>query len=268
MAISKRAAGIGLAVAALALTVTGVVIAATDPNPGGVAKDPLALNGYPPRSAQLLVTVSSGQQYHVTADVNVNFRTNAVEATMHIPMFFSTADVTLRLVDHHLYATSSTLSSIIGSSWLSTPMATPSLFGLSLEMTKPDIALISGFPQRVVTHDGYLTTYDYRRDNVGINAPSGLPISVPTRASIDFSITVGQEGELTAARFAVSSSHTHAWISVQVVSYNAPAHITAPPARDVKPVDTSFLSKILGSSSIGSLLSPQNVTSLSQIHLT
>jgi hypothetical protein len=55
----KRPAGIALAVLATALTIFGVVYAATDSNSSGVAKDPFALHGYPPKSVDLLVTVST-----------------------------------------------------------------------------------------------------------------------------------------------------------------------------------------------------------------
>lgn len=268
MAVPQRAAFLGLGVVALALTVTGIVLAATDPNAGGNAKDPLALNGFPPRSAQLHVAISTGQRYSVTGDVNVNFQTNAVDAVVHVPMFFSSAGFDLRLVHHHLYAESANLSSIVGSSWISVSMGRPSLYGLSLEMTKPDVSLITGFTQRTVTHDGYLTTYDYRRANVSITTPKGLPAVVPTRGSVEISITVGRQGELTATGFTVTSKTSTATIKVTVLSYNGPAHIVAPPARDVKPVNTSQLNKLFGSTSLGQLLSPQNVASLGKIRLS
>ena len=41
-----------LGVVATGLTILGIVFAATDPNPSGIAKDPLALNGYPPKTAR------------------------------------------------------------------------------------------------------------------------------------------------------------------------------------------------------------------------
>lgn len=268
MAVSSKFAATGLAVAALALTVTGVVLAATDPNPGGTLKDPLALNGYPPRSAQLRVVVSTGQAYDVTADVNVNFATNAVSADVQVPMFFSATHVDLRLVGGHLYGYSPNLGAIVGSKWASVAAKLPSLYGLSLEMTRPDVSLISGFPEQTVTHDGFLTTYRYHRDNVGISIPSGLPFSVPARAAIDFSITLGREGELTATSFRVTSAHSTAWVSVTVLSYNGPAHVVAPPRRDVTPISSSAIGRIFGSTSLGDLFNPQFATSLGQIHLS
>lgn len=267
MAVSRKFAATGLAVVALGLTAMGIVLAATDPNPGGTARDPLALNGYPPRSAQLHVVISTGQAYDVTADVNVNFVTNAVAADVAIPMFFSATHVDLLLVGSHFYATSPNLDAIIGSKWLGAATSQPSLYGLSLEMTKPDVSLITGFTRETVTHHGYLTTYLYHRANVAITAPSGLPITVPTRATIDFSITLGRQRELTATSFRVTSAHSTASISVTVRSYNAPARIVAPPASDVTRIDTARIARLFGSSSLGNLFNPKAITSLGQIRL-
>lgn len=268
MNVSSRAASILLAVVATALTVTGIVLAATDSNPSGNAKDPLALNGYPPKTAQIRFVVSTGQEYNVTADVNVNFVTNAVQADLQIPMFFSSANVEMRLVHGTLFAGSANLSSIAGRSWVSTPVGQPSLYGLSLEMTKPDISLISGFTHESITKSGYLTTYDFQRDNVVINHPSGLPFVVPKRASVDFSITVGRQGELTASSFSVTSTHLTASVQATVLSYNQPATIVAPPAHSVKKIDQSFWRQIFGSSAASSLLDPKTLTSLGQMRLS
>ncbi len=268
MAVSKKFAASALAVVALGLTATGVVLAATDPNPGGTQGDLLALNGYPPHSAQLRVVISTGQAYDVTADVNVNFVTNAVSAQLHVPLGFSAARIDLRLVGGHLYASSPSLGAQLGSKWLSTTSTSASLYGLSLEMTRPDISLISGFPEETVTHNGSYTTYRYHRDNVAITAPSGLPIVTPTRAAIDFSITLGRQKELTATSFKVTSTRSTAWVSVTVLSYNKAAHIVAPPARDVTPVNGGQIGGLFGSSSLGNLLNPKAITSLGQISLS
>ena len=52
MAEFKKSSGIALATLAFSLTFMGVVLAATDSNPSGIAKDPLVLNGVPPRSTR------------------------------------------------------------------------------------------------------------------------------------------------------------------------------------------------------------------------
>ena len=269
MKVSGRAGALALTTLALALTVTGVVLAATDPNPGSSPRDPLALNGYPPKSAQLHVVISTGQSYNVTADVNVNFVTNAVDAKVQIPLFFSATNVELRLVHHQLFAGSGTLSSIIGKSWVGLTVKEPSLFGVALEMTKPDISLISGFPSVTVTGDATHKTYLYHKNDVTITAPSGLPLTLPTHAAIDFSISMGAQGELTATSFTVTSKTSRASIDVSVVSYNQPAHIVAPSPSDVKALNAATLRQLFGShaSTVRTLISPYYLTSLGRMQL-
>ena len=269
MALSKRAGAIALVVVAFALTVMGIVVAATDTNPGSNNTDALALNGYPPKSADLAVAITTGRAYSVNADVHVNFVTNSVDATVQVPFAFSSINADLRLVNRHLYAGLSNLQSIIGRSWVSTPMKTPSLYGYSLEMTKPDIALISGYTRKTVTTSDSVTTYNFYRDHTTIRAPAGLPVTLPTLATVDFSISVGSQGELTGLGLTVTSKRSTAAITVSVLSYNRPAMIVAPPAKDVLPVTKSILKKLFGaSSSIPSLLTPKNVAALGQIRLS
>ncbi len=269
MAFSTRVGAILIGVVAVALTATGLVFAATDSNPGGATVDALALNGYPPKSAQLAVAISTGQSYSVNATINVNFVTNRVDAAVQVPLAFSAINADLRLADHHLYAGIANLQSIVGKSWISTPMKTPSLYGVSLEMTKPDISLISGYSRKTVTTSGAVTTYNFYRDNTAIRAPSGLPMTLPTLATIDFSISVGSQGELTATGLTVTSKHSRVSIAVTVLSYNRTTPITAPPAGEVLAVTPSILHRVFGSSSlIPSLIAPRNVAALGQIRLS
>jgi len=120
MAAFKKSYGIALAVVALSLTLMGVVLAATDPNPSGIGKDVLVLNGIPPRSTSLLVTVSNGQSYTVSATINVNFDTSSAEAIVQFPLLFSQTSVELRMVGDHVYAEAADISSGSGSRLTST----------------------------------------------------------------------------------------------------------------------------------------------------
>ena len=269
MAVSKRAGAIVLIVVAVALTVTGIVIAATDTNPGSSSTDNLALNGYPPRTADLAVSITTGQTYSVNADVTVNFVTNSVDAAVRVPFAFSSLNADLRLTHRHLYAGLSNLQSIVGRSWISTPMKMPSLYGYSLELTKPDISLISGYTRKTVSTSGSITTYNFYRDHTTIRAPAGLPVTLPTLATVDFSISVGSQGEVTGLGLTVTSKRSTAAITVTVLSYNQPTAIVAPPARDVVPVTRSILKRLFGSTtSIPSLISPRSVAALGQIRLS
>src|SRR5271155_1558053 len=222
MAVSKRLAPATLAVVALALSLSGVIYAATDNNPSGTPKDPLALNGYPPKTAQLALKVTTGGTYSLTGTVDVDFAKDSVQAQLLVPLVFSATAFNLLLVDHHVYIGSSNLSKIFGAPWLATSIKQPSLFGISLEMTKPDISLISGFDHRSVTKKGYLTTYSYRRDNVILGTTSASPITMPAKTDLDVSITVGSQRELTSISVSEKSKRSSLTISLNVLSYNAP----------------------------------------------
>ena len=164
--LKTRVMATALAVVALALTVTGVVIAATDSNPGDLAKDALVLNGYPPKTAQLAVTVSTGSDVSVDATVNVNFRTNRIAAVARVPLVITTAAVNLVFANNELYARS---ADVDNGPWFKASVTTPPLFGFSLEFTKPDIDLITGFHKKV-TSSGYSTTYVFTRDDVPLSS--------------------------------------------------------------------------------------------------
>lgn len=255
----KRSAGVSLAVFATALTIFGVVYAATDTNSSGVTKDPFALHGYPPKSADLLVTISTGQSYTLSANVNVNFDTSAAEAVVHFPLVFSVTSVDLRLVGKRVYAQAADISS---GTWLAFPVRPPGFFGLSLEMTKPDISFIKGLKEMSITKNGYQTTYNYGRNNVALRNVVGQSKNAIVLGSLLLSVTEGASQEFTGGVMVMKSAHAMTKVTVQVLSYNQPAMISAPSAKDVKSVVGSTLPQLFKSSSITSVLIPENFTSL------
>lgn len=257
----KRSAGLALATVATALTVFGVVVAATDANLGGPTKDPLVLNGYPPKTAQLAVTVSTGQSYSVTADVDVNFDRSTTEAVVRFPLLFSVTSLDLRLVGNHVYAQAADLSS---GPWLSFGVHPPAFFGLSLELTRPDISFIKGFSSKHVTKSGYETTYDFSRSGVVLRNILGPTKSSVVLGSLNLSITVGKQDEVVGASMSMRSRHASTKIVMQVLSYNRPVVVTAPSPADVKPVVGSTLPQLFASTEITSLLLPENFTALLQ----
>jgi hypothetical protein len=262
MAVPKRLAPVTLIAVALALTLTGVIYAATDSNPAGIAKDPLALNGYPPKTADFELKISTGQAYSLNANVDINFKKNSARAQLLVPLLFSDTSINVRLVKGHLFLGSSNLSSVFGAGWISTSVKTPSLFGLSLELTKPDVSLIRGFNKMTVTKNGYLTTYRYERDNVILSLPSSSPVKMPSGTTFVATITVGSQGELTAATVSETSKTSTLTASLNVLSYNQPLHVSAPPSSQVKKVNISKLQKLLNETPFKKLFSPKNLGSL------
>jgi hypothetical protein len=261
MAVQQRFMALALAGVAFALTVTGVVIAATDANPGSVAKDPLTLNGYPPSSADLLVTVSSGD-VGLSANVEVNFKSNKVDAMVHVPLVVTTAAVELRLIDDRLFARSADVSS---GPWFDAKVKVPSLFGVALELTKPDVRLITGF-QKSETKSGYSTTYVFYRDHVALTSLIGPSSSTSTLGSVRWAITVGNQGEVSKTTLSVKSKKTTTNVSVTVLTYDRPTQIATP--TDLKPISFALIRKLLGSESFAKLLVPRDLSSLSQSTLS
>ena len=261
MAVQKRFMALALAAVALALTVTGVVLAATDSNPGGLSKDPLVLNGYPPSTAKLAVQLSAGSAFNLSANVEVNFTANKVDAVVSIPTVVSGAAVELRLIANQLYARSAAQSS---GPWMDAKAKAPSLFGVALELTKPDIKLLTGF-HKTVTKSGYSTTYVLYRDHVALtNLFRSSTTSV--LGSVRWTITVGSQGEVSMSSVTVKSAHTSTTLSVTVLSYNQSVRVTTP--TDVKSIPLASIDKLLTSKGIPTLLVPRNLTSLSQATLS
>jgi hypothetical protein len=265
MAAKTRLMALSLVVVAIALTITGVVIAATDSNPGVVTKDPLALNGYPPTSANLLVTLSTGAPFGLSANVAVNFKSNRVDAVVRFPLVIATAAIELRLIDNHVYARSADVSS---GPWLAAALKTPALFGVALEMTKPDIDLITGFDHKTVTKSGYSTTYNFYREHVAVSSLLPKTSSTSSVGSVRWIITVGSQGEVAQSTLTVKTKKAEMTLSVTVLSYNQPTSIATPPPSSVKPIANSALKQLLNSQNVSSLLVPRDFSSLAQAQLS
>lgn len=262
MAAFKKSYGLALALVAFALTVTGVVFAATDSNPSGVAKDGLVLHGIPPRSTSLLVTVSNGQSYSVSATINANFDTSRAEALVQFPLLFSQTSVDLRLIGNHVYAEAADISS---GKWLEIDENPPAFFGLALELTQPapDLNLIKGFHHESVTKSGYSTIYDFASDDVALTNVLGSPKKT-VLGSLDITVTTGSGGEVTGATMTTRSRNDMSKFVVKVLSYNERTVIDAPAPGDVNPLKIASLGQLFASTSIATLLLPENLSSLIQ----
>ena len=93
----------------------------------------------------------------------------------------------------------------------------------------------------MVTKNGYFVTHDFHRDNVAVTRARALTSKLPKVGSLDWSITTGKQGEVTASTLTVSSRHSFTTVNVTVLSYNRPAHIVAPPSAKVKVEAPTFL---------------------------
>lgn len=260
----QRVMAVVIAVVAVALTVLGIVLAATDPNPAAIGKDPLALNGYPPHSATLAVSLTTSGGLGLDATVSANFTDNRASALVSFPTTLSPSDVDLLMANDHLYARSADVSN---GPWDETSFTTPSLFGVSLELTKPDIYLITGY-HKTVTHSGYSTTYTFTRKHVVLTTLLGSSKSLSKLGSVHWTITVGSQGEATSSTLVVRSKHATTTVSVKVLSFNQSPKIEVPNSKDVQALPLTSLEKLLKGRDFASLLIPRDLTSLSQTSIS
>lgn len=271
---SKKAFAIILAVVALVLTVAGVVWAATDSNPGA-SEDALTLHGHTPTSAALSFTLSTGQSEQITGTMNFDFTKNEASGMMSVPAGLSTTTVGLVLAKNQVYVGIPTIASIVKTPWVSIPKTTPDLYPLSLEMAAItlDVNLLqeAGFHKKATTKNGSLTTYTYTRSKAGIVAPPTLPIKLPHRATLTIAVTVASQGQLAGGTITLSSPSAHLSLSLTVLSYDQPVKIHVPSPSEVSPLTPALRNQVLGGSgaggTIGKILTPQGLGSLSQIRL-
>jgi len=255
MPVSKRVGGLLIAAIAFALTVAGVVLAATDSNPLGISKDPLALHGYPPKTADVALSLQSGSGAGLTAQLQVDFAKGRVEAHVQFPIIFTAVNEELRLVGGHLYVRG---ASVARGPWLGVPLKSPNFFGVSLEMIKPDIALITGL-NKTVQHSGYETIYTFSRQAVALNVLGAKGRS--TLGSLRWTIITGASGEVVSSSLELTSHQRTTTLSLNVLSYNQPVHVSAPAAKDVHALTKGFFTRIMKSVSGSGFMLPN----LSQI---
>ena len=238
-AVGKRFGAVTIAVVALALTIVGVVIAVTDQNPSGLAKDPFALNGYPPSTAQLALTMRSGTGSGLSALLNVDFHNGRVDANVQFPMVFTSISEDLRLVKGQLYLRN---ANVAQGPWLALPAKSPNFFGLSLEMVRPDIALITGLTKSV-HRQGYQTIYTFSKKSIALNT---LGVSGrSTLGSFRWTITTGAYGEVDSSMIAVTDGHRVTTVSLTVLSYNQPVRISEPSPTNVHPLSRTLLRQLM-----------------------
>lgn len=259
MAAFNKSYGIALALVALALTIAGVVLAATDPNPSGIAKDSLALHGVPPSSASLLVTVSNGQSYDVSATIDANFTTSRANAIVQLPLLLTQTSVDLRLIGDHIYVAAADISS---GKWLEIKYRPPSFFGIALELTQPapDLRLINGFQHESTTKSGYSTTFDFSSNNVAVTNVLDSPRKT-VLGSLNITVTTGASGEVTGATMTTRSRHDISVITVRVLSYDQRTVIAAPSPSDIGSHKVASLPQLF-STSLATLLLPANFSAL------
>lgn len=260
MALSQRLGGFLVGGVALALTITGVILAATDPNPSGVSVDHLALNGFPPSSVQMKLTISSSQGFGLAGDVNIDFNKNVVAGDLSLGQSALAVGNLHLLWKNNLLALGSNIST--PATWLTSPLAQASLYGYSLELTKPDIALISGFSNESVTTANNQTTYTYSRDHAPLTNP--FAVGKTTTGQLTWVIVTGSQGEVVSSSLNITTAHSTTNVNLAVQSYNQPFNESIPKDAVLTPLAPAALRSLLKPLASATLFLPSMVNQLAQ----
>ncbi len=259
MASSQRVGAVALAAVALALSIFGVVLAATDSNPAGTSSQALALNGYPPKTVDMQLTITSNGGSSLLADAKIDFQKQLMQISMDVPSAFSSTPVEIVLTNSDLYVGSQGLVSLAGKPWISEALSSsPPFFGLSLEMTKPDVALITSYRRLLTQYDGEFTTYNFGRGMVLRPLTNGQ-IKKPLAGSMNFSITTGKEGQVTSANVTFSSPSQSISVTSKILSYNQPVEVAIPPASQVASNQHTLITSLWDALPVAEILSPTNL---------
>lgn len=240
----------------------GVVKAATDPAPGGVAVDHLRLNGYPPTSATLSVSLTGVGGLDVVGRVYLDMTNNEVEGTFTVPTL-DQQQVEAIWANNRIYLQTSPGTS---NPWVYVSKGSPSLFGLALEMTRPDLALVAGFPQESARTSGWSTVHRFSRPSLAVR--DLFNPSVTRIGSMVWTVTTGSEGEVTASSVTLHTGTTTTSLTATVESYNQKVHITLPTNVVGTPLGAAQLRGLLPTSATLHLLVPVNISSLGGTSLT
>jgi len=247
---------------ATGLTIFGVVAAGVDANPSGAPyRDPLALNGYPPTSVGLSFNVHSNSPYTLTGTAAVDLATNAATATVQVPFVLGTVTFTARALQGRVFFNNANLNTATHPVWFDTRFKVPALFGGALELTKPDIALVRGFPITSVRHDAHTTTYTFEKTDVPVT-PVSATHTHSTLGSERWTVTTGSQGEVVSSSLDVRTPHAYTKVVVSVLWYNHPVRVTAPPRDQWAPLPQSLNRQIRKTSVLHDFVVPNALYSL------
>ena len=247
MTRSFKAPAILIATISIALSVTGVVLAATDPNPHGFQADALNLHGYAPQSADIGITVSANSLPVLSGDFQVNFHRSVGELTMGTSIMGATTQLQIVLDRGRAYL-------VHGGSanrpYLDLGKAGVSWYGVSFEMAHPQVSLLSAATSSVTLTQNLQgeTVYTYKLGGASLPLGTGLKLNNAT----SLAVSIGRGGELTGLTIKVHSKKSIETIALRVLSYNQATNVTVPKRTEIS----------TGNAGLGNLLNLLNISKL------
>lgn len=228
MARSFKVPSIVIAVLATALSVTGVVLAATDPNPHGYRVDALNLHGYAPSTADVQISVVTNSMPLVSGDLQIDFQRSLGQLTMGTSVLGSSAQFKMILANQHAYLVN---GGTAARPYVDLGAFAVSWLGVSFEMAHPQVNLLAGAIGTDVVTTGPQGEKIHTFQLNGNSIPVGSGFALKNTASL--SVTIGRGGELTGVGIQVRSKKVSEEINLTVLSYNKKVTVSAPDSSQV-----------------------------------
>lgn len=250
-----------IAGAIAAVLLVGAVVLASS-GPSTPRSDALVLDGHPPHSVELALTLSTGGSLRTSGTVWIDMATSALRATLLVPVVTADTAFEVRALGRRLYLTSPNLADSTGPVWYVQPLKWPSLTPLEKIVLRPNVAFLTLLANARITHDGQFTTYRLTRSNVSLGTLSPKATSASMPGHLELTVTTGRQGEFTALWARLSSKSATTTVAVHVLSYNPVLSISAPPASRATSPAGPLLSQLLSSGALGSLVLPTQLLQL------
>ena len=260
MSRNRPLVALGALVLAVALIVTGIVYAVAGPSTP--TTDPLVLNGHAPQTVEFHLAIATGGRLSTSGTVWIDAAASSLSAKLEVPLVSTSTEFDVRALDKEVYLTSPNLANASGPVWYVLHASFPSVTRFASYVVRPNAALLSLLANARITHDGYSTTYELTRAHVSLGT-FGSAKSAPAGAgSLDVRLTTGAQGEFTGLWAALHSGSATTTVTLDVVAYNQPVVIVAPPASHATTPAGPLLQQLLTSGALGSLVLPSQVLQL------
>lgn len=256
----RSAAAVGGLALAVVLIVTGIVYATAGPRVP--TTDPLVLNGRSPRSVEFHVTVATGGLLTVSGDLWLDVTHSTLRAKLEVPLVSSSTEFDVLALDHEIYLTSPNLADATGPVWYTLHASWPSITRFAHYVVAPNVLLLTLLANARITHQGYTTTYESTRSHVSLGTFAAARVPPRSAGRLDVRLSTGAQGEFTGLWAALRSGAATTTVTLNVVGYDRPVLIVAPPrARATTPAGP-LLRQLLTSGALGSVVAPTQLRQL------
>jgi hypothetical protein len=221
----------------------------------------LALGGRAPTSVELSVSIATGSDFRASGTLWLDTRRSSMRAQLQVPLVASSTRLELRALDGRLYVTSPNLATASGPVWYHMATAWPSLAGLAGFLAAPDPTVLAVLANKKVTHSRGTTTYEGTRSHLALQrfgAASGAGLS----GELDVRLTTGRQGQFTGVWARLDSPAGATTLDLQVLAYNLPVSIVAPPASRSTAPAGPLITQLLRSGALGTVMVPTQLMQL------